>query len=252
MHSFGMSERYVVLAEYPLLADVQAIAVRKRPFIENYEWLPDRGTIFTVVSKADGTVVARAQGEPFFGIHQINCFERDGGILFDVPAYPEGRHISNLYLDRRAAAEALETSQIKRYTIPLNGSDVTSEILFDEFAELPTIDYQREAGLDYGTAYAAGGRKDRPEGFYNQLLRFDLRGHQVRRWFEDGCFPGEPVFLPRPYGADHLEGVIVSVVLDGKRGRSFLLVLEAQSFEEVGRAFAPHVIPFGFHGEFKS
>jgi hypothetical protein len=26
---------------------------------ENYEWLPDRGTIFTVVSKADGTVVAR-------------------------------------------------------------------------------------------------------------------------------------------------------------------------------------------------
>jgi carotenoid cleavage dioxygenase-like enzyme len=69
---------------------------------------------------------------------------------------------------------------------------------------------------------------------------------------EDGCFPGEPVFLPRPNGADHLEGVIVSVVLDGKRDRSFMLVLDAQSFEEVGRAFAPHVIPFGFHGEFKS
>jgi beta,beta-carotene 9',10'-dioxygenase len=63
--------------------------------------------------------------------------------------------------------------------------------------------------------------------------------------------PGEPVFVPPPNGADHLEGVIVSVVLDGKRGRSFLLVLDAQSFEEVGRAFAPHVIPFGFHGEFK-
>ena len=145
MHSFGMSEHYVVLAEYPLVADVQAIAARKRPFIENYEWLPDRGTIFTVVSKADGTVVARAQGEPFLGIHQINCFERDGAIVFDVPAYPEGRHIRNLYLDRRAAAEALETSQIKRYTVPLNGRDVTSEILFDEFAELPTIDYARDA-----------------------------------------------------------------------------------------------------------
>ena len=125
MHSFGMSEHYVVLAEYPLVADVQAIAARKRPFIENYEWLPERGTIFTVVSKADGTVVARAQGEPFLGIHQINCFERDGAIVFDVPAYPEGRHICNLYLDRRAAAEALETSQIKRYTVPLNGRDVT-------------------------------------------------------------------------------------------------------------------------------
>jgi carotenoid cleavage dioxygenase-like enzyme len=37
MHSFGMSEHYVVLAEYPLVADMQAIAARKRPFIENYE-----------------------------------------------------------------------------------------------------------------------------------------------------------------------------------------------------------------------
>jgi hypothetical protein len=27
-----MSEHYVVLAEYPLVADVQAIAARKRPF----------------------------------------------------------------------------------------------------------------------------------------------------------------------------------------------------------------------------
>jgi Retinal pigment epithelial membrane protein len=71
-------------------------------------WLPERGTIFTVVSKADGTVVARPQREPLLGIYQINCFERDDAILFDVPAYPEGRHISNLYLDRRAAAEALE------------------------------------------------------------------------------------------------------------------------------------------------
>ena len=136
-------------------------------------------------------------------------------------------------------------------TVP-SAFDTTVKIVPREFAELPTIDYERDAGLDYAAAYAAGGRKDRPEGFYNQLLRFDLRGNQVRRWFEDGCYPGEPVFVPRPNGADRLDGVIVSVVLDGQRGRSFLLVLDAQSFEEVGRAFAPHVIPFGFHGEFKS
>ena len=71
------------------------------------------------------------------GIHQINCFERDGAIVFDVPAYPEGRHISNLCLDRSAAAEALETSQIKRYIVPLNGKDVRGEVLFDESRSFP-------------------------------------------------------------------------------------------------------------------
>jgi carotenoid cleavage dioxygenase-like enzyme len=250
MHTFGMSERHIVLAEYPLVADAQALATRTRPFIENYEWRPERGTVFTVVSKAEGMVVARAQAEPFLGIHQINCFERDGAILFDVPAYPEGRHIADLYLDRRAAAAALEASRIRRYTVPLDGRDATGETLFDEFAELPTIDYPRDAGLDYATAYAAGGRRDRPEGFYNQLLRFDLARGQVRRWFEDGCYPGEPVFIPMPSGADRADGVVLSLVLDGRRGRSFLLVLDALSFEEIGRSVAPHAIPFGFHGQF--
>jgi len=46
--------------------------------------------------------------------------------------------------------------------------------------------------------------------------------------------------------------VIVSVVLDGQDGRSFLLVLDSRNFEEIARAFAPHVMPFGFHGEIKS
>jgi carotenoid cleavage dioxygenase-like enzyme len=128
---------------------------------------------------------------------------------------------------------------------------LTGEILFDEFAELPTIDYERDAGLDYAAAYAAGGRKDRPEGFIINSCA-STWGQSGATLVEDGCYPGEPVFVPRPNGADRLEGVIVSVVLDGQRGCSFLLVLDTQSFEEVGRAFAPHVIPFGFDGEFKS
>ena len=122
-----------------------------------------------------------------YPLHRMLYANSEHNAVTGVPAYPEGRHISNLYLDRRAVGDALETSQIKRYTVPLNGRDATGEVLFDEFAELPTIDYEHEAGLDYGTAYAAGGRKDRLEGFYNQLLRFDLRGNQVRRWSEDGC-----------------------------------------------------------------
>jgi carotenoid cleavage dioxygenase-like enzyme len=252
MHSFGMSEHYVVLAEYPLLADMQTLMERKRPFIENYEWRPERGTRFTVVSKADGTVVARAQAEPFLGLHQINCFERDGAILFDVPAYPDGRPIADLYLDRRAAAEALEASQVRRYTVKLNGEDATGETLFDAFAELPTIDDARDAGLDYTTAYAVGRRSDKPHEFYNQLLRFDLARLRMRSWFADGCYPGEPVFVPRPAAADPKDGVILSLVFDSRCGRSFLLVLDARGFEELGRAIAPHIIPFGFHGEFRS
>ena len=44
--------------------------------------------------------------------------------------------------------------------------------------------------------------------------------------------------------------MVLSVVLDSATERSFLLMLDAASFEEVARADAPHHIPFGFHGQF--
>ena len=44
--------------------------------------------------------------------------------------------------------------------------------------------------------------------------------------------------------------MLLSVVLDARRGTSFLLVLDAHSLAEIARAECPHHIPFGFHGNY--
>ncbi|MGH3868326.1 MAG: carotenoid oxygenase family protein [Pseudonocardiaceae bacterium] len=44
--------------------------------------------------------------------------------------------------------------------------------------------------------------------------------------------------------------MILAVVLDTTKHRSFLLVLDAATFTELARAEVPHAIPFGFHGRF--
>ena len=46
------------------------------------------------------------------------------------------------------------------------------------------------------------------------------------------------------------DGVILSVVLDVRRGTSFLLVLDTATFRELARADVPHPIPFGFYGNY--
>jgi beta,beta-carotene 9',10'-dioxygenase len=69
-------------------------------------------------------------------------------------------------------------------------------------------------------------------------------------WSEQGCFPGEPVFVAAPDADGEDEGVLLSIVLDGHKGNSFLLVLDARSLDELARAEVPHHIPFGFHGQF--
>jgi len=51
---------------------------------------------------------------------------------------------------------------------------------------------------------------------------------------------------------DENQGVILSVIRDAVKTQSFLLILNAHSFEELGRAYFPHYVPLEFHGLFMS
>jgi carotenoid cleavage dioxygenase-like enzyme len=81
-------------------------------------------------------------------------------------------------------------------------------------------------------------------------VKVDVETGAHRSWSEEGCYPGEPVFVAAPGRNGEDEGVVLSVVLDGRDGSSFLLVLDAGGFREVARATGAPTIPFGFHGNF--
>ncbi|WP_199336987.1 carotenoid oxygenase family protein [Oscillatoria sp. FACHB-1407] len=52
-------------------------------------------------------------------------------------------------------------------------------------------------------------------------------------------YPGEPVFVAAPNATSEDEGVVLSVVLDTQTENSFLLVLDAQSWNELARVQLP-------------
>ena len=123
---------------------------------------------------------------------------------------------------------------------------MTSERLIDEPIELPRINYFRcnEHPYRYVWGVASGS------GWIDRIVKADVVDRQSTVWSEEGCFPGEPVFVAAPGAEAEDHGVLLSVVFDGRNGRSFLLVLDARSLDEVARAEVPHQIPFGFHGQF--
>jgi carotenoid cleavage dioxygenase-like enzyme len=122
--------------------------------------------------------------------------------------------------------------------------------LGDQAIELPRINYKQANAQAYRFAYGCSFRQDRPGDFMNQLLKVDVVEDKSWVWLEDGCYPGEPVFVASPNAGGEDDGVLLSVVLDSHKGNSFLLVLDASSFAEVARAEVPHPVPFGFHGQF--
>ena len=78
----------------------------------------------------------------------------------------------------------------------------------------------------------------------------NVNNGQALEWFEEHCYPGEPVFVGAPSQTSEDDGVVLSIVLDAQKQASFLLVLDAFTFKEVARIYVPHHIPFGIHGLF--
>jgi carotenoid cleavage dioxygenase-like enzyme len=255
MHSFGMSENYLVLTEFPLRVNPLRLILSGQPFITNYRWQPENGTRFTVIDKAGGAVVARAKAAPCFCFHHVNAHEADGALLVDLLAYPDAKIIDDLRLDRlRAGAQVNPTSTLTRFRIPLDGSrmvEIQPEPLCDTRIELPRIDYSRRAGRSYRCVWGTGQRG--PDSFLDTITKIELSATApatVTSWAEPGRFPGEPVFVGRPTGVEEDDGILLSVVLDAGAGTSFLLALDAATLTELARASVPHHIPFGFHGNY--
>lgn len=250
MHSFGVTARYVILAEFSLvLPNVLSVAFSIKPFIENYRWMPDRPTRFIIIEKDSGAVQATVETEAFFAFHHINAFEREDEIVLDVAAYPDSSLIDQLYLDRlRGEDVSVASGEFRRYRIPLKrGGRAAYEVIGDQPIELPRIHYRPHNGYPYRYAYGASVR-DRD--FINQLVKVDTETGAALTWYQPGFYPGEPVFIAAPHAKREDDGVILAVVLDGAQGRSFLLALDAATFTEIARAEVPNAIPFGFHGQF--
>lgn len=251
IHSFGMTERYLILVEFSLvLPSPLTILLGDKPFIENYRWQPERGATFHIIDKQNGSVAARAEADAFFAFHHINAFERDGEVVVDVSGYDDARLIDELRLDHlRGADPKITTGRLRRYRIPLSGKRATYEIIGAEAIELPRIHYRAHNGKPYRYAYGAGTR-GADSDFLDQLVKIDTETGASLTWHEPDCYPGEPVFVPTPGGRAEDDGIILSVVLDGAARSSFLLALDAQTFSEIARARTPVPVPFGFHGQY--
>jgi beta,beta-carotene 9',10'-dioxygenase len=251
MHSFGMTENYVVLAEYPFLLQLRKLLLGGNPFIESFEWKPERGTRFIVMDKRTGKTLNTLRTEPFFAFHHVNAFERENEVIVDIIAYDDASIIRSLYLDvlRGKSPGQPSFGKLRRYRLPTRADESPSmEVLSDEHLELPRINYRSFNAKEYRFVYAVGTAHS--YAVATSLVKVDLQDRTSRKWAEDGCFPGEAVFLARPNATSEDNGIALSVVLDSRSQNSFLLILDSGSFEEIARARVPHHIPFGFHGNF--
>ena len=237
MHSFCFAGRYFVLIDYPLRA--------KNPkdiadgFIEAFSWNEKSSSIVYVIDKESGNCQTFLT-DPFFSFHYVNGFEKDGKIFVDLIGYstPDIIYDVNHYPSKDAGNTLLRLEMD-----PLTNTIKMSQQA-QERMEFPRLN-EALIGKEYQYFYAVNTRQ---EG--SGLIKYDHQNAHHLHWFQEETYANEPIFIAHPQAQTEDDGVILSIINDLKTKTSFLLILDAKSFKELARVPAPHLIPFGFHGQF--
>lgn len=250
MHSFSITENYIVLTAYPYTVNPLNLMLGTQPFIQNYSWHPNQPTEMIVVERTTGKLVGHFPTRPFFSFHHANAFEEDGKIHVDAVTYADASILTGLSFIVQAdpVHKTTPIPQLERFTLDLATGKIFSEILLNQNCEFPRI-HSSYDGRPYRFVYLTSyGEKAADAGV--GLIKFDTHSRKTWQWKQLGSSTGEPVFIPAPTATSEDDGVVLTIVHDLKQMSSFLLILDAKTFQELGRAEAPHVIPDGLHGQF--
>lgn len=254
MHSFSFTQNKVIFAQYPIVANPIEFITKNKPFIENYSWKSDLKTKFLVIDRHNGTIEGTYETEPFFSFHHVNSFEDTiGNIIIDIVTYPNANIITDIgsYYDEEGRSKhEIFNTKLVRFTLNEDKKSLSSKEVFVGPIEFPRIHEEKFEGQPYRFAYATDAREPIFNNDLRPIYKINMDDGTIAKWEEEGCYPGEPIFVPRPNGEAEDAGVVMTIVIDEKNNSSFLLILDASTFKEIGRAEAPIKIPPGLHARF--
>lgn len=278
LHSLFITEHYVILCVWNSFFTAGGAALLwNKNFVDAMKYDSSKPATWFVIDRTpieDGGkgLVATYESDPFFCFHSINAYEEPSAtdatktdIVADLCAYDNLAVVERFYLENLmsdspkalaySAPEAMAYRPVlRRFRLPELPSKANTKSLkaVSEFKgrngespELPTINNA------FGTSkhrYIYGVTDTGRSTFIDGLVKHDSETRSNTFWNAPGQTPGEPIFVADPDSEEEDAGVVLSVVLDGVAGKSYLLALNAKDFKEIGKATLDGIVGFGFHG----
>ena len=281
LHSMMMTEHYIVLCIYNSYFAWNGLKVLwTRNMLDAMDSDPNSKNLWLVIDRVHGRgLVAMYESDPFFAFHPVNAWEQssttDPGtvdIIADIPTYPNLDVLKrSLYANLRSSSSSAlnytaekgnnSRPSLQRFKLPsislnpdsvLDPTKIASKPITTLFTapshdtpELPTFN----SSLATKPSQYIYGLCDRGHStFVDSIIKYDTCTQTAKHWSQHAHSPGEPIFIADPEASQEDDGMLLSVVLDGNQGKSYLLCLDARDLEEVGRAEMDGVVGFGFHG----
>ena len=268
IHSVCLTKKYFIFCVWQADYKLNGAAV---PYYKNLaqsfkSWNPKRKTLWYVIDRKNGGVIRKFKSDPFFAFHHINSYDDGDNVVVDLSTYRTHEIIHRCYLDALKSSSATSELGPPALTTRVTLKNVTASksvgtavvIMTPVLFELPTISPShslRPNKFTYGTSTRG------LSSMWDCIIKIDLEAlyqnpsnpseGTIKRYERPKCTPSEPIFVPRPGATEEDDGVVLVIELDGVEGTSALVVIDAQSFEEIGRAQVEEggfIVPHHFHG----
>lgn len=281
LHSLFLTEKHVILCVWGSHYALRGLSLlHNRNILDSIAPLdPAKPCVWYVIDRtpANQGVLATYTSPPFFSFHTVNAYseasptsKNQTDIVADVVIYDDLSVLKRFYYDnlKSSSPGALAYMRTK-------GDSSRPYIARFRLPDIPSTpderSSKRSASRDWDTSrarlclelptmnpafatrkhrYIYGVTDSGLSTFFDGLAKFDPVAQEPVVWRTRGHSPGEPIFVADPAAGEGEEdrGVLLSVVLDGYAGKSYLLVLDAKTMQEVGRAAMTGAVGFGFHG----
>lgn len=285
MHDFSLTDNYVVIYDLPVTFDpvqvmpanvprwlslparlvmqsligrirvpgpLTAMINRNREPINRmpYRWNPDYQARIGVMPREGGNKDIRwFDIEPCYVYHPLNAYSemRDGTevLVLDVVRY------SRMF-DRDLRGPGDSRPTLDRWTLNLATGAIASERRDDRPQEFPRINEtllggRHRFGYTIGTdgGYLANGASEMSTALYKHDF---ATGSSAVAALDAGLLLGEMSFVPNPAARAEDDGILMGFGYHRDSDEGQLLMLDAQTLEQVATVHLPQRVPMGFHG----
>lgn len=282
IHSLFLTEGFVVLAVWSSHFAGNGVKVLwERNLLDAITPFDSKATTkWIVIDRRHGRgVVAKFESPAMFSFHTVNAWqepsEREGAVDLhcQLVQFPTIDILHRFYyeniLSLGPGAPAYSSSEgvrrenvipsLTRYklaSVPIGKSRVPEIKTFEKaevvlslrnplIGELPTIN------PSYATKKSRYVYSLVDEGYsswVDGIVKLDTETKEATYWRQPKSTPGEPIFVQDPRREGEDAGYLLSVMLDGVKGTSYLLCLDAKTMKETGRAECDMAVGMGFHG----
>ena len=180
--------------------------------------------------------------DPCYVYHSLNAYDDDGDVVVDLVVHQRT-------FDRDLTGPTEGHPRLERWRLDPAAGTCSRTPLDDTEVEFPRGD-ERFTGRAHSTGWmVATGDGGASRLFSDRLIRVGHDGSAATvRAFGESSSVGEFFFVPRSPDASEGDGFVMGLVSDLAEDTTRLVVLDAQTLEDVAAVALPQRVPPGFHG----